>query len=184
MSVGLLVVGAIACLLVMGLLGALAVLSKVEARHEARVGILTSERPRHAGTSGDVHLFLALPAAEADAFRGRLAPFGKTGAVPPERFAELADILGAAFARATHARADYGHFRKIRAQGVDATVLLYANVRTRRPITQMLEPAERAAWQRTLEALVALGPADVVEASVELAKPTTDPAAGKLAPLV
>lgn len=179
MSIGLLVVGSIACLLVMGLLGALYVLSKVEGAHEERVGIRTADRPKRSGSSGDLHLFLALPDAEAAGLRGLVQSLGDKGVVPPERFGELAAQLPGLLERATHGHAEYGHFRRIKAQGVPGTALLYLNVRSRKPIEDMLDLHSRAQWQRTLGDLGVLGPEQVIEAFVEVQTPSTDPALGR-----
>lgn len=179
MSFALLVVGSVACLLVLLLLLALSWLSRVERAHEAAVGVRTEERPDRAGSSGDLHLFLAFPDEHVASVRGLAERVSPSHAVPPEGFAEVVSALLASLPHATHGHAEYGHFRKIRVQAAPGATLVYLNARVRRPITTMLELGDRAAWRATLEALATITPAELVEASLELPVPTTDPAAGR-----
>lgn len=183
MSFALLVVGSVACLLVLFLLGSLALVSRVERRHEEAVGVRTEDRPDRAGTSGDLHLFLAFAEDGLGELAALAQQFQPTTVVAPAAYPHLIAALRERLPDALRGHAEYGHFRKIRASGVAGAVLVYLQVRTRRPVQTMLDAGERPAWARTLSSLAALGPEELVEVTFELARPSTDPAAGRPVPL-
>lgn len=179
MSAALTLLGSVACLLVAGLLAALALLARVERAHEESVGVRTEDRPVHSGSSGDVHLFVGFPASTT------LDPrFGSAShAVPASDAADLLRALASSLDGATHAHADFGRFQPIAVREVPAIQLVYVHARTRKPVPTFVDPADRAAYPRTLEAIAALAPAGIVELRVGRATYGTDPAFARPVPL-
>jgi hypothetical protein len=185
MSLALMIVGLIAIVLAIGLLVSFWWVVRVESRHEAATGILTSERPTRAGSSGDLHLFLGLPADVVPRFEAATAELATKGGVPPEKIEPLAAAFESLFVEASHAYADFGHFRPIRVRTVPGVAaIVYLNVRARRPIATLVDRGSRAEWRTILGGLRALTPAEAIEISWVQAVPSDDPADGKLVALV
>ena len=172
MSAALAVLGMLACLLVSGLLVALAILARVERRHEEAVGVRTEDRPTHEGTSGDIHLVVGFPASVAldDVL------VGECRSVTPSDAAEVLAPLVARIDEASHGYAEFGVFHSIDVRPVDGTRFVYVHARTRKPLATFVDLASRARHRATLERLVAIAPLGIIEIEIGRAELTTDPA--------
>jgi len=175
MSAALAVLGSIACLLVSGLLLALAYLARVEKRHEDAVGIKTSDRPTHEGKSGDIHLVLGF--ADEGALDALFVRAVET--VEPATTRTVLESLAAKIGVATHGHAEFGVFRRIAVRPVDGVALVYVHARTRKPVGTFVDLGSRDRHEKTLKALVELAPDSIVELDVGRADVSSDPALGR-----
>lgn len=180
MSAALAVLGSLACLLVSGLLIALAMLARVERRHEEAMGIRTEDRPVHVGASGDVHLVLGFPAARAldPKFARDVAAVSREDARATLR--ALVDSLD----EATHGHAEFSVFRPIAVRAASDASLVYVHARVRKPVAAFVDLGARDEYRRTLESLAALAPDGIIELRLGRATITTDPALGRPRPLL
>lgn len=179
MSFALMLVGSLACLLVAGLLGAFAWLARVERAHEEATGVLTSDRPVRRGDSGDLHLFLGFGDQGHEAVEAAVAQFGG-GLVPAARIQDVAAQFTELLRSATHAHAEFSHYRAVSVRSRGASMVVYLEARVRRPIPTIVAMTAREEWASTLSALGKLGPDDVIELRFSRAVPSTDPAAPAL----
>lgn len=181
MSAALAILGSVACLLVVGLLLALALLARVERAHEESVGVRTEDRPVLAGASGDLHLYLGYP----DVTVLGSAALADPAEVAVADAAALFGALAAELPRATHGHADFGRFQTTPLRETPgAGTVVYLHVRTRSAIPTFVGTTRRADYARTLAALEGLGTAGLVSVRFGRVPYSTDPALGRPLPLV
>ncbi len=152
---------------------------RMERQHLAAIGVSPEAvRIRAGSSSGDIHVIVrfasdAVPHELVAAIGGLMDIDGLRGVV--------ADLV-AALPTASHAHVSCAHFHDIRPKKIpgDATHI-YLRVRTRRAIALPEGDVSRALVQTLLERCAALEAAALVEVSARVAKPSTDPAAARLA---
>lgn len=99
----------------------------------------------------------------------------------PASVESVAAALVSLFEKATHAHAEFGHFRRIGARADSGVArIAYLHVRTRRAIVTIVDRSRREQWRPVLEGLSGLRAPDVVELELASVRSTTDPADPKL----
>lgn len=154
---------------------------RMERQHLAAIGVSPEAvRIRAGSSSGDIHVIVrfasdAVPHELVAAIGGLMDIDGLRGVV-----ADLVEALP----NASHAHVSCAHFHDIRPKKIpgDATHI-YLRVRTRRAVALPEGDVSRALVQTLLERCAALEAAALVEVSARVAKPSTDPAAARLAVL-